>query len=76
VSGPQTALVGYRHDDSMRFVAEKIGVVVKAGKCGHCGHAVYVNESGARAIRERDCALVCRYCRHLTNRVSEIVECL
>jgi len=41
-----------------------VGRVVAAGRCGVCRHNVFVNESGARTIRQRDCAIVCRHCRH------------
>ena len=64
--GYETLLVAYREDDPLRFQAERLGLgrVVAAGRCGICRHNVYVNASGARTIRERDCALVCRYCRN------------
>lgn len=60
----ETCLIAYRHDDPLRFTAETISAVSPAGRCGICRQNVYVNASGARAIRERDVALVCRFCRH------------
>lgn len=62
--GYETLLIAYREDDPLRFVAERIQPVVPAGRCGVCRHNVYVNRGGARTLRERDCAIVCRHCRH------------
>jgi hypothetical protein len=62
--GYETLLIAYREDDPLRFVADRAGRVVPAGRCGICRRNVFVNESGAKSMRERDCAVVCRHCRH------------
>jgi hypothetical protein len=62
--GYETLLIAYRYDDPLRYIAEAAGPVHPAGRCGICRQNVYVNASGAKSIRERDCAVICRLCRH------------
>lgn len=62
--GYETLIIGYRYDDPMRLQADTVSRVQPAGRCGTCGGNVYLNASGVRTMRERDCAIICRLCRH------------
>ena len=62
--GYETLIVGYHERDPARFRAERFGPVHPAGRCGTCRSNVYVNKSGAKTIRDRDCAIICTFCRH------------
>jgi hypothetical protein len=62
--GYESLIVGYREDDNLRFASDRIAPTVPAGRCGVCRRNVYVNPSGAKTLRERDCAIVCRHCRN------------
>lgn len=54
-------LVGYRADDLQRRWYS--GAHVRGGKCVGCGGIVFVNDSGARLLKQRgDVDLACYEC--------------
>ena len=59
---PHALVVCYRRDDLAGRFLMRPPADIRAGRCIGCGVEVYVNPSGAQAIRERDCDLVCTGC--------------
>lgn len=63
MAGIGTVCVGYVKEDFGNRVSHSANQV--GGRCYGCERDVYFNDSGIKAIRDRDAIPICQRCRHI-----------